>query len=193
MEKTAGLCIGGSQLILIKKIAEKKENGCTCHLCTPSLQKEEVDVWRFCFRNRDHSFLTKFFTGGLKMLVLFFRQDGILSLISLGWWFCFPSQQILWKISLALPSILWLFLGNYRILIIKQKQLLCCSSFPKRVFIFVWKSSTSEVDYQQSLFCLSPSRHANASARRSYTHVLPSLTLKKKRDCSQSTSKFQWP
>ena len=132
-----------------------------------------------------------FSLGALKMLFLFFRQDGILSVISLGWWFCFPSQQIRWKISLALPSILWLFLGNYRILIIKQKQLLCCSSFPKRVFIFVCKSSTSEVDYQQSLFCLSPSRHANASVRRSYTHVLPSLTLTKKRDCSQSTSKFQ--
>ena len=116
------------------------------------------------------------------MLFLFFRQDGILSVISLGWWFCFPSQQILWKISLALPSILWLFLGNYRILIIKQKQLLCCSSFPKRGFIFVWKSWTSEVDYQQSLFCLSPSRHANASTRRSCTHALPLLTLKKKRE-----------
>ena len=113
------------------------------------------------------------------MLFLFFRQDGILSVISLGWWFCFPSQQILWKISLALPSILWLFLGNYRILLIKEKQLFCCSSFPKRVFIFVWKSSTSQVDYQQSLYCLSPSRHANASARLSCTHALPSLTLKK--------------
>ena len=148
-------------------------------------------MWRFCFRNRDHRFLTKVFTGGFKNAFPFFRQDGILSVISLGWWFCFPSQQILWKISLALPSILWLFLGNCRILIIKQKQLLCCSSFPKRVFIFVWKSSTSEEDYQQSLFCLSPSRHANASVRRSYMHVLPSLTKKKKRDCSQSTSKFQ--
>ena len=84
MEKTAGLCIGGSQLILIKKIAEKKENGCTCHLYTPSLQKEEVDVWRFCFRNRDHRFLTKFFTGGFKNAFPFFRQDGILSVISLG-------------------------------------------------------------------------------------------------------------
>lgn len=124
-------------------------------------------------------FWQNFSLGALKMLFLFFRQDGILSVISLGWLFCFPSQQILWKISLALPSILWLFLGNYQILIVKQKQLLCCSSFPKRVFIFVWKSSTSEVDYQQSLFCLSPSRHANASARLSCTHALPSLTLKK--------------
>ena len=73
-----------TDISLKKKRTEKKENGCTCHLYTPSLQKEEVDVWRFCFRNRDHSFLTKFFTGGLKMLVLFFRQDGILSVISLG-------------------------------------------------------------------------------------------------------------
>ena len=73
MEKTAGLCIGGSQLILIKKIAEKNENGCTCHLYTPSLQKEEVDVWRFCFRNKDHRFLTKFFTGGFKNAFPFFQ------------------------------------------------------------------------------------------------------------------------
>ena len=151
-------------------------------MCGDSVSETETtDFWQ------------NFLLGALKMLFLFFRQDGILSVISLGWWFCFPSKQILWKICLALPSILWLFLGNYRILIIKQKQLLCCSSFPKRVFIFVWKSSTSEVDYQQSLFCLSPSRHANASARLSCTHALPSLTLKKKRDCSQSTSKFQWP
>ena len=149
-------------------------------MCGDSVSETETtDFWQI------------FYWGLQKCFSFFFRQDGILSVISLGWWFCFPSQQILWKISLALPSILWLFLGNYWILIIKPKQLLCCSSFPKRVFIFVWKSSTSEVDYQQSLFWLSPSRHANASAWRSYTHVLPSLTLKKKRDCLQSTSKFQ--
>ena len=99
----------------------------------------------------------------------FFRQDGILSVIPRGWWFCFRSQQILWKISLALPSILWLFLamGNYRILVIiyfRQKQLLCCFPASQRGFSFFFrKSSPSEEDYQQSLFCLSPSCKMHAT------------------------------
>ena len=191
MEKTAGLCIEGSQLIFIKKIAEKKENGCTCHLYTPSLQREEEEVWRFCFRNRDHSFLTKFFTGRFKNAFPFFqaRRNSVSYFSRMMVLFSFSANSLKNQLGTAFNSLI--ILGNYRILIIKQKQLLCCSSFPKRVFIFVWKSSTSEVDQQQSLFCLSPSRHANASARLSCTHALPSLTLKKKRDCSQSTSKFQ--